>query len=216
MASDALPRGRHHLTREQVVASQRERMIRGLADAMAEKGYIGTPVADIIQRAGVSRETFYQQFDSKLDCFLAAFDVAEQGLIAVLSEIVGETKEVSPAERYERLFGAYLDLVVAEPAFARLVIVEVFAAGPVAMRRREVLQARVSDLFIDPLDAWDATTRFASSVITAGVANLVSTPLVEDDFDAVRALREPMADLVDRLLRVSRGGAWASGDPTSG
>jgi hypothetical protein len=84
------------------------------------------------------------------------------------------------------------------------------------MRRREVLQARVSDLFIDPLDAWDATTRFASSVITAGVANLVSTPLVEDDFDAVRALREPMADLVDRLLRVSRGGTWTSDDPASG
>jgi len=84
-------------------------MVRGLADAMAEKGYIGTPVADIIKRAGVSRETFYQQFDSKLDCFLAAFDVAEQWLIAVLSEIVADTKDVSTAQRYERLFGAYLD-----------------------------------------------------------------------------------------------------------
>lgn len=212
---EALPRGRHHLTREQVATSQRDRMIRGLADAMAEKGYIGTPVADIIQRAGVSRETFYQQFDSKLDCFLAAFDVAGELLIAVLSEIVEDTADDPPGRRYERLIGAYLDLVLADPAFARLAIVEVYAAGPVAMRRREALQERVADLFFDQLDDRDATTRFASAVITAGIANLVSTPLVAGDADAVRALRPPLAELVDRLLRVTRGGTWVDDDDTT-
>ena len=208
MPPDALPRGRHRLTREQVAASQRDRMIRGLADAMAEKGYIGTPVADIIHRAGVSRETFYQQFDSKLDCFLAAFDATEAQLLAVMADVVEKTAHLPPSERYEQVLGTYLDLVLAEPALARLVIVEVYAAGPVAMRRREALQRRVAELFFDQLDVRDDTSRFAAAVITAGIANLVSTPLVEGDEEAVRALRAPMADLVDRLLRVTRGGSW--------
>ena len=213
MASGSLPRGRHRLTRAEVVASQRERMIRGLADAMAEKGYIGTPVADIIQRAGVSRETFYQQFDSKLDCFLAAFDATEELLLAVLADVVEKSADLPPSERYERVLGTYLDLVLADPALARLVIVEVYAAGPVAMRRRQALQSRVAALFFDQLDVRDEMSRFTAAVITAGIANLVSTPLVEGDAEAVRALKAPMAELVDRLLRISRGGTWLPSDP---
>ena len=47
-----------------------------MAEAMAEQGYAATPVADVLQRAGVSRETFYQQFRSKQDCFIAAYELA--------------------------------------------------------------------------------------------------------------------------------------------
>ena len=55
---------------------------RGMAEAMMEKGYVDTTVADVIKRAGVSRETFYQQFSSKADCFMTAFDAAADLLIA--------------------------------------------------------------------------------------------------------------------------------------
>ena len=77
-----LPRGRHRLPREEVVSSQRTRMLRGMAEAMMEKGYVNTTVADVIGRAGVSRETFYQQFSSKADCFMSAFDAACLGVHA--------------------------------------------------------------------------------------------------------------------------------------
>ena len=71
-----LPRGRHGLSREQVEASQRLRLMRAMAEVMAEKGYARTSVADILRRARVSRETFYELFDSKEDCFMSAFEQA--------------------------------------------------------------------------------------------------------------------------------------------
>ena len=61
-----LPKGRHSLTRAQVEQAQRIRLAVAMADAMAERGYVGTPVAAVLERAGVSRETFYRLYDDKL------------------------------------------------------------------------------------------------------------------------------------------------------
>ena len=69
-----LPPGRHGLPRDFVVHNQRERLIAGLAEAVAEKGYGGTTIADITRHAAVSRRTFYEHFDGKDECFVAAFD----------------------------------------------------------------------------------------------------------------------------------------------
>src|SRR6266511_4356448 len=70
---EPLPRGPHSLPRDVVVSSQRARIVRGLIEVVAEKGYVATTVADVIGRAGVSRTTFYQQFKDKEDCFLLAY-----------------------------------------------------------------------------------------------------------------------------------------------
>ena len=79
-----LPSGRHGLPRETVAASQRARMIDAMAAVVAEKGYAATTVADVVERAGVSRRTFYEQFADKEACFLAAYEV---GLAVVLDRI---------------------------------------------------------------------------------------------------------------------------------
>src|SRR5690606_3521943 len=109
------PRGRHGLSREEVASDQRARMLAAMVDAMAAKGYVGTSVADVIAGAGVSRETFYQQFGSKLDCFLAAFAVAEARVAGALAAAAGDG---APDERAERAVTAYLDLLAAEPGVA--------------------------------------------------------------------------------------------------
>src|SRR6266498_996015 len=61
-SQDRLPSGRHGLTRETIVASQRGRLLDAMAAAVAEKGYAETTVSDVVDRAGVSRRTFYEQF----------------------------------------------------------------------------------------------------------------------------------------------------------
>ena len=58
-----LPRGPHGLSRDQIVASQRARLLAGAIEAVAARGYVGTAVADIIARAGVSRRTFYELYE---------------------------------------------------------------------------------------------------------------------------------------------------------
>ena len=90
-----LPSGRHGLTRDVVVASQRTRLVDAMAQIVAEKGYPATTVADVVERAGVSRRTFYEQFADKEACFLAAYDA---GLEAVLCR-VGYAVDVSDRKR---------------------------------------------------------------------------------------------------------------------
>lgn len=198
-APGPLPRGRHSLTREEVSASQRMRMMLGMADAMVEKGFVGTSVADVLARAGVSRETFYQQFDSKLDCFLCAFDAARDILFAQLLDGL-EPDDGTPLERFDRLFTGYLEALAAQPAFARLFLVEVVAAGPAAVERRMAVQRRIVEVLVEVLGVDGERGHFACEVLVAAVSSMVAGPLMAQDLDALRALREPVLDLVGHAL----------------
>lgn len=198
-----LPRGRHGLTRAEVAGSQRDRMMLAMAEAMTEKGYVGTTVADVIARAGVSRETFYQQFSSKLDCFMSAFDAAAAVLFSTVAEPdAGGLDGGAEARlaRFERLVTDYLESLAAEPAFARLFLIEVYAAGPEAILRRIALQSRITDQLVTVLDVDTEGGRFACQALVSAISGLVTGPLVAGDIDALRALRIPVVDLVQRAL----------------
>lgn len=198
---EQLPRGRHGLTRDEVVRSQRSRMLRAMADAMVEKGYVGTTVADVIRRAGVSRETFYQQFDSKESCYLAAFDAAVAVLLRdpLVAEAVGTTDR-SAVERFALLLRAYLDALAGEPAFARLFLLDVHAVGPAAMRRRAEAQGGFVDVLVAVFDAHTEPQRFACEVLVAGVSALVTARLATMDLDGLRALHRPLVQLAERAV----------------
>lgn len=190
-----LPRGRHGLSREQVEQTQRHRLFLAMADAMAEKGYAATSVADVIKRAGISRETFYQRFNSKLDCFMHAFDTAGEVLYARLEQAQSDAQG-SPVERFEHAFTAYVDLLAEQPAIAGVFLVEVYAAGPEAMDRRAALQARIVDAMARLLDARSDRARFACEVLVAAVGAMVTTPIVTQDHAALGTLKDRVIDLV--------------------
>ena len=133
-----LPRGPHSLAREEVLASQRGRMLDAMAQVVSEKGYGATTVADVIERAGVSRKTFYEHFKDKEACFLGAFDAGVEIVLATVR--AADPGEGRPLVRARARVRAYLEVLAAEPAFARTFVIEVGAAGPRALqRRREVL-----------------------------------------------------------------------------
>jgi len=194
-----LPRGRHALTRDQVVADQRARMMLALADAVGETGYGPTSVADVIGRAGVSRQTFYEQFSSKLDCFLATFDTAGELLLAELARL-SALDAATPLERFDRLLAEYLDTMAQWSGYARVLLVESHAAGPEAIGRRVVLQERIAAALAEVLGADDVRGRFACTVLVAAIGGMVIEPLVRGDGDALRALHGPIVDLVAAAL----------------
>jgi len=169
-----------------------------MAEAMTEKGYVSTTVADVLARAGVSRETFYQQFSSKLDCFMHTFDAAAEILLAQVGDPAAT--DGSPYERFDALFTRYIDTLVAEPAFARLFLVEAYAAGPAAIERRMALQARITDALVEVLAVESDHGRFACQMLVAGVGAMVAVPLVNQDLEALRDLRTGVLDLVARTL----------------
>lgn len=204
---ERLPRGRHGLSREEVARAQRDRMLLAMVEASARKGYVDTTVADVLHGAKVSRETFYQQFDSKLACFLAAFDAAGELLLAGLAPVVadwaderdgpvGRTERVA---RFDRVMGAYLDQIVDQSAVTRMFLVEVYAAGPDAIARRAALQARIVEGLVDLL-ALAPHQRFAAELVVSATSAMVTPLLVAGDTDALRALRTPLVDALDRLL----------------
>jgi AcrR family transcriptional regulator len=148
-----LPRGRHAAPREIVAESQRERMLVAMADATAAKGYANVAVADVIERAGVSRRSFYEQFANKEECFLSAYDAGVSGLLDAIAE--AEDAAVAGGGPGALLAGAragtevYLQLLADNPAFARTFLIEVLGAGPAALERR----AAVHDRFAQRLAA---------------------------------------------------------------
>jgi len=131
---DRLPSGRHGLLPSFVAANQRERILSAVAQATAEIGYADMSVEAIIARAGVSRRTFYEHFKNKEDAFLAAYD-------AVVDQIVRRVQraylqQTTALERLRAGLGAYLEYLASEPEIARMGVVEVLAAGPQALARR--------------------------------------------------------------------------------
>ena len=194
-----LPRGRHNLSRDEVERSQRLRLAVAMADACAEAGFVDTPVKAVLERAGVSRLTFYELYDGKLDCFLEALDVVGEVLLGNLRRAVDEADE-SPLQRATSAIDQYLDSIVHNLPFARLYIVEAHAAGPVALVRRAELQQQVVDLLADLFEARDPEARFACEAYVAAVSTLVTLPVATGDIDAIRALRDPLVSLVRRLV----------------
>ena len=141
-----LPAGRHGLSREFVVESQRDRVLDAMATACAEKGFATVTVADVTGRARVSRSTFYELFRDLEDCFLAAYDVIYgKFLTASLTAYQGEGDW---PQRVRAGLGAMLEFMAAEPAFARMCMVEPLAAGPAALERY-VAAVNVIATFLD-------------------------------------------------------------------
>jgi AcrR family transcriptional regulator len=190
-----LPRGSHGLTREQVVQSQRTRIFGAMAHVMAEKGYGATSVADVLRRAQVSRETFYEQFTSKQECFLAAFEAAVEFVFerATTATAVADDAGV---DRFDRALRSYLDILAEHPAVGRLFLVEVYAAGPVAVERRIALQQRFADALNEMLGSRTAADRFAVEALVAATAAMVTARLAVGDLDGIRALHAPLLELV--------------------
>lgn len=136
MAADELgplPAGRHGFSREQVAHHQRERLIAGLAAAVAERGYAAVTLTDIVKQAKVSRRVFYANFESKEQCFLAAFEVILDHLHELVAEAV-EPVEDWPGKAVAATRAA-LDFLASEPDLARLCLVESRGAGPAVAAR---------------------------------------------------------------------------------
>ena len=126
---DRLPRGRHGLSPEFVARNQRERLITGLTQTLYEVGYHETTVALIGQRAAVSKSDFYKHFESKDDCFVAAYDAAIERIREQVVTACEAAAEEEWVDRVDAAIAALLELFDEEPALAGIALVEGLRAG---------------------------------------------------------------------------------------
>jgi AcrR family transcriptional regulator len=131
-----LPRGRHGLPRELVTRSQRERLLAAVVRVTATNGYESTSVADILEEAGVGRESFYELFEDKRDCLLAARGILVDDLAATVTEAYD--KSGPWVDRIRNALAVALDWFAADPAATKVIFVEVAAVGAAS---RELFRA---------------------------------------------------------------------------
>ena len=146
-----LPRGRHGLPRETVARSQRERLLAAVVQVTAANGYEATRVADILERAGVGRESFYELFADKRECVLAAHKVLVDDLEARM-----RAAYLAPGPWVGRVVDAIavaLRWFAADPAAARFTLIELTAIGPPSLERFQTDFSRFLELFDEGLDA---------------------------------------------------------------
>jgi AcrR family transcriptional regulator len=117
--------------------SQRERLLDAMAQTTARRGYAAASVADVLNVARISRRTFYELFADKEDCFLAAYDAITALLMDRMARGLAEVAGGSWEDQVGALLGEFLRFLAAEPAFARMCIVEVLGSGAAGLARRD-------------------------------------------------------------------------------
>lgn len=110
-----------------------------MADAIVEKGYAATTIADVVRHAHVSRRTFYEHFEDKQSCFLALYAFVSGTALELIAQATDP--ELPWRERIETSTRAYLEALAEQPALTRTLLIEIQAVGPRALAlRREVMQ----------------------------------------------------------------------------
>jgi AcrR family transcriptional regulator len=189
-----LPPGRHGLPRAFVAENQRERLLNGVVEAVAEHGYNATTISRITIAAGISRRTFYEHFEDKEACFLAAYEMIEAHVLDSMLAAPG-AGEPWP-ERVRARLGALLDVLCRDPAVSRCFLVEPLAAGgEVVARYREAMQLVAATLRPEPPpSALDMEVR--DQALIGGIATLIVRRLNA----RTTSLRELLPDLVELAL----------------
>jgi AcrR family transcriptional regulator len=146
-SGNGLPRGPQALPREAVAAHQRERLFKAMVEAVDERGFAATTISDLVSRAGVSRRSFYEHFHNKDECLLATYDTIVVRLIRRLDRADNPAKGWN--ERMETFIRTLFAAAGDRPDAARLVCVEMGAAGPAGVQRWAQDAERLQRLIVD-------------------------------------------------------------------
>jgi AcrR family transcriptional regulator len=188
-ADGRFPAGVRTLPADLVRAIQRERLLAAMIRTVTEIGYNGLTVQNVLTRAGISRPTFYEQFDDKEDCFLAAFDASAAQM---KKRIETATADAGPGWRDQLRSGiaALLQFIVEEPEAARTVIVEARASSPAGLRRRDELLDHfagcIDSLVREDLD--EAPSAIAAAGVVGGIESVLYARLQRDETENLDAL----------------------------
>lgn len=188
-----------------VVDAPRERLICGMNAVVAEKGYGPTTIADVVRSARVSKRTFYEHFDDKEACFLAAYDTASAHVLGAMS--AAAAVDAPWGERVERTVAAYLEAMAARPELTQTFLIEILGAGPRGLaRRREAIERFAEQLVVLGADfrreqpqLHEITPALATAVV-GGINELVLGAVERGRASELTRLRSTAVTLIRSVL----------------
>lgn len=200
----SLPKGRHNLSREQVEASQRTRLLKAAVELGTERGFAPLTLADIVRRAGVARSTFYEYFADKEECFLEAFDYAAERVVERVLALEPPPAGISPVHAY---IAKLLELCVQEPGLVRLVAADAEALGPAAAERQRELRGRIADALVRLRDflrrnepKFAPISQVRALAIVGAIIEVLRHTFYTSGIDALPTLQAELAAVVLALL----------------
>jgi AcrR family transcriptional regulator len=195
LAADRLPPGRHGLSRVFVAENQRERLLNGVVDAVAEHGWNATTIARITKAAKISRRTFYEHFEGREDCFLAAYAMIEAHVLEAMLAAPGA--DGPWPDRVRARLAALLDALARDAAVARCFLVEPrAAAGEIAARYREAMGLLAATLRPEPPPS-QLNMEVRDQALIGGIATLIVRRL---NAGGARRLPDLLPDLTELAL----------------
>jgi AcrR family transcriptional regulator/DNA-binding MarR family transcriptional regulator len=184
-----------------VSAIQRTRMLGAMVEVAGERGAPRASVAHIVERAGISRRTFYEHFEDREDCFLAAFDHA----LARAQEAVLPAYAAGGAwrERVRAGLGALLAFFDEQPGLGALLVIDALGAGPRALERRtELLDALITvvDGGREEVRAGQDPPPLAADGVVGAVFNVLHARMLERRVGSGPAASSPLLSLVNPFM----------------
>jgi AcrR family transcriptional regulator len=196
--SDGVGQGRGHPEGHRRVAElQRARMLTAMVQEISERGAANVSVAHVVGRSGVSRRTFYELFEDREDCFLAAFEDALKHVAALVVPACQQAENWRSRVRAGLV--ALLEALDYDRATGRLLIVESLAAGPRALEGRQHVLSQIIPVIEQ--GSTEGKTGSELSALTAegilgGVLSVLHARLTQDSEESLLELSGPLMGMI--------------------
>jgi AcrR family transcriptional regulator len=172
-----------------VTSSKRQAILAGTLEAVGAEGYERTSVRTVLDRTGIYRQAFYDNFADKDDCYLLAYDAGVERVEALI--VAAAAGEQTWTGRLRAGLGALLDFLDAEPDVGRALIVEVHAAGPEALAKRTAAMERIYS-FLDQArevaGQSESPPPIAGEGVAAGIHAVIHSRLASGSSESFRQL----------------------------
>jgi AcrR family transcriptional regulator len=172
-----LPRGRITAP-EEVARNQRERLYAAMVASCDKRGYAASSITDLLELSGISSKTFYEHFSDKQDCFREATEELLDGTLTLIARRIAA--ESSAEDRARVALDAFVELIVSQPAAARMVFVESYAAGEPAVEpvRRTIDEfGRLARVALKQMPGHEGTPIELARAIVGGIYRIVHSRL---------------------------------------
>ena len=186
-------------------ASHRTRLLEGIAQAVADKGYADATIADIVREAGVSRRTFYEHFATRADCFIALYEAANRNTLAVLRQAIDPAQDWQT--QLDQALVAYLGSMAQNPALLRSLSIEILGLGADGMAARRRVNEELCRFMLQVVNAGSARPRKAplthemAVAVVGGINELVLRAIEQGRAGQLEQLAGPAGELVRAVTR---------------
>lgn len=186
-------------------ASHRTRLLEGIAQAVAGKGYADTTIADIVGAAGVSRRTFYQHFATKSECFVALYEAASRKTLAVLRQALDPDHEWQT--QLDRALLAYLGHMAQNPALLRALSIGILGLGAEGLAARRRVNQELCRFMLQVVNGVASRGRKAALTeemavaVVGGINELVLRAIEQGRAGELEQLAGPAGELVRAVTK---------------